>query len=377
MSNMPGSKNRPAPFMRLDFLDALRCFAMIYVVISHLIVIPEPNLLVPASIKPLFVNGGVAGVSLFFVLSAFSLSYSMNARSGEMMLTKRFYIRRFFRIAPLFYLMMLLYWIRDAAGFNVLHPLSEVLINVSLLFNFVPAYIGGFVWASWTIGVIVLFYLLFPLINRYIRNLYSALAFFVAAVLMSRGWSFFVINYGEATGYLKVTDITSVWEFGFLQNLPVLACGIVIYHLYYDYLIKMNQKKRQRAGLISIISFIIFYAALLTEPMQNIIWGKNILHGICFSLLVVGLGLKPFGFLVNSKIVYLGKISYSMYLFHPLIIFTIIPAYRFIYGQMPADILGYFTSLLVTLILLTIISLISYRYIERPGMTLGEKLIRK
>lgn len=377
MSNKSGSKNRPEPFMRLDFLDALRCFAMIYVAISHLIVIPEPNLLVPASIKPLFVNGGVAGVSLFFVLSAFSLSYSMNARSGEMLLTKRFYIRRFFRIAPLFYLMMLLYWIRDAAGFNVLHPLSEVLINASLLFNFVPAYIGGFVWASWTIGVIVLFYLIFPLIHRYIRNLYAALAFFVAAVLMSRGWSYFVIHYGEATGYLKVTDITSVWEFGFLQNLPVLACGIVIYHLYFDYLIKMNQKRRQIGGLISIISFIIFYAALLTEPMQNIIWGKNILHGICLSLLVIGLGLKPFGFLVNSKTVYLGKISYSMYLLHPLIIFTITPAYRFIYGQMPVDFLGYLASLLVTLVLLTIISLISYRYIERPGMALGEKLIRR
>jgi len=377
MSNKPESKNRPDPFMRLDFLDALRCFAMIYVAISHLIVIPEPNLSVPASIKPLFTNGGVAGVSLFFVLSAFSLSYSMNARSGEMMLTKRFYIRRFFRIAPLFYLMMLLYWIRDAAGFNVLHPLSEVIVNASLLFNLVPAFIGGFVWASWTIGVIVIFYLLFPVIHRYIRNLYAALAFFVAAVLMSRGWSYFVINYGEATGYLKVTDITSVWEFGFLQNLPVLACGIVIYHLYYDYLIKMNQKKQQTAGLISILSFIIFYAALLTEPMQNIIWGKNILHGICVSLFVLSLGLKPFGFLVNSKTVYLGKISYSMYLFHPLIIFTIIPAYRLIYGLIPSDIVGYLASFLVTMILLTVISLITYKYIERPGMTLGEKLIRK
>jgi peptidoglycan/LPS O-acetylase OafA/YrhL len=105
------------------------------------------------------------------------------------------------------------------------------------------------------------------------------------------------------------------------------------------------------------------------------LWGINILHGICFSLLVLGLGLKSFSFLINSKTVYLGKASYSMYLLHPIIIFTIIPVYRLLYSFMPADILGYLASLLITLIPLVFISLISYRYIERTGIALGEKLI--
>ena len=102
----------------------------------------------------------------------------------------------------------------------------------------------------------------------------------------------------------------------------------------------------------------------------------NILHGICFSLIVLGLGLKPFRTLINSKTVYLGKASYSIYLLHPIIIFTIIPFYRCIYGFMPSDILGYLSSLLITLIPLIIISLISYKYIERPGVALGEKFIK-
>jgi len=376
MSNKLINRDRTQPFLRLDFLDSLRCFAIIYVVISHLAVIPKPNLSIPEWIEPLIVNGGDAGVSLFFILSAFSLTYSMDARSGETMLTRSFYIRRFFRIVPLFYLMILLYWIRDAAIFNVMHPLSEVLINASLLFNLVPACITGFVWASWTIGVIALFYLLFPLIHRYIRNLNAALALFVVSVLISWGWSYFVLNYGEATGYLKADDINFVLNFGFLQNLPVFICGVVIYRLFFDYLVKMNQKARRLSGLICIFSFAFFYAALLTEHMQNLLWGMNILRGICFSLLVLGLGLKPFGFLVNSKTAYLGKVSYSMYLFHPLLIFTIIPFYRRIYGFVPVDFLGYLTSLLITLILLTIISLISYKYIERPGIALGEKFIK-
>jgi peptidoglycan/LPS O-acetylase OafA/YrhL len=111
--------------------------------------------------------------------------------------------------------------------------------------------------------------------------------------------------------------------------------------------------------------------------MQNIIWGKTILRGICFSLIVLGLGLQPFNFLINSKTAYLGKASYSMYLFHPILIFTIIPVYRWLYSFTPYDILGYLASLLITLIPLVFISLISYRYIERQGIFLGEKLISR
>lgn len=365
------------PYVRLGFLDSLRCFAIIYVVISHLILIPQPNLAIPEWLAPFLINGGDAGVSLFFVLSAFSLSYAMDKRAKEKRLLRNFYVRRFFRIAPLFYLLMLLYWIRDAAVFGVFHPFSEILVNASLLFNLVPSCITGFVWASWAIGVVTVLYLIFPVIHRYIRNLHRALALFIFSILTSWSWSYFVKYYGVATGYLKADDVGFVWGFGFLQHLPVFACGIIVYHLFFDYFSKTNQKSRQTYGMLFILAFIFFYGVLLTENIQNIMWGKKILHGICFSLLVLGLGLKPFNFLVNDKTASLGRTSYSMYLFHPLLIFTVIPVYRRIYNFIPTDMLGYLSSLLITLFLLTIISLLSYRYIERTGMAMGEKFIVK
>jgi peptidoglycan/LPS O-acetylase OafA/YrhL len=347
------------------------------VIISHLTLIPQPNLLIPDWIAPFIINGGDAGVNLFFVLSAFSLSYSMDKRANEAMPTGKFYVRRFFRIAPLFYFMMLVYWIRDANTFGVLHSVSEVLINASLLFNLIPTFITGFVWASWTIGVIALLYLLFPLIYKYIRNLPAALALLVASILMARGWFFFVVNHGEAIEYLKSDQINWTWRFGFLENLPVFVCGVVTYRLFFDYFIKMNKKAQKICGFLFIISFLFFYALLLTERMQNALWEKHILHGMCFSLLVLGLGLKPLSFLVNSKTVYWGKVSYSLYLFHPIIIFTIIPAYRWLYNFIPGDILGYLASLLITLAILIGLSLISYRYIERTGIALGEIIINR
>lgn len=364
-------------FVRLDFLDSLRCVAIFYVIVSHLALIPQPNLMIPDWMSAFIINGGNAGVSLFFVLSAFSLSYAMDARANEYRLNRNFYIRRFFRIAPLFYLMILIYWIRDAAVFGIMHPVYEILINASLLFNLAPAHITGFVWASWTIGVIALLYLIFPLIHKFVRTLIAAAAFFVLSVFVALMWTYFIMHYGETIGYVNADNMNFVLGFGFLQQLPVFACGIVTYRLFSGYLGKMNQRRKNIYGMILMVSFVSFYAILLTGYFQTIFWGINILHGICFSLLVLGLGLKPFRLLVNPKTVYPGKASYSMYLFHPIFIFTFIPLYYRCYGNLPTETLGYLASLLITLVPLTVISLISYRYIERPGIALAEKLIKK
>ncbi|MDI6741375.1 MAG: acyltransferase [Smithella sp.] len=370
-------KETTEPFVRLDFLDSLRCFAIIYVVVSHLILIPQPPLAIPSWIAPLLINGGYAGVSLFFILSAFSLCFALDSRRSEPDLIKRFYLRRFFRIAPLFYLMLFIYWIRDAALMGVIHPISEVLINASLFFNLIPAYITGFVWASWTIGVMAILYLLFPLIYRWIRSLPAALILFIVSVLLSWGWSYFVLNCGETAGYLKANDKSFALGFGFLQHLPVFVCGVIIYRLFFDYFSKLNAQKRRMYGWTCLILFIPFYAVLLTDKLQNMLWGLSILHGFCLSLLVLGLGLKPLGFLINAKTSYLGRATYSMYLFHPLIIFSIIPVYRQIYNIFPNEMMGYLVSLLMTLAVLIPISLVSYKYIERTGIALGEKLFSR
>jgi peptidoglycan/LPS O-acetylase OafA/YrhL len=375
MHSNPTDKGYADPFIRLDFVDSLRFFAILYVIICHLMVIPHPYLAVPEWIRPFIFNGGDAGVCLFFVLSAFSLSYSMDTRKGETNSTRRFYTRRFFRIAPLFYLMMLIYWIRDAAVFGFLHPVSEVLVNALLIFNLIPSCITGYVWASWTIGVIVWLYLLFPLIHKRVRNLTAALILLAASILIARGWSIFVIHYGEATGYLSADQTAYVWNFGFLQNLPVFVCGVVAYRLFFDYLVKMTPKAQRRTGLVLIISFVFFYTALLTEYIQNIFWGQHILHGICFSFLILALGLRPFSFLVNTKTVLLGKASYSLYLIHPIIIFTFAPLYYLCYASIPAYIPAYMVSLLITLIPLIILSLVCYKYIELPGVALGKIFI--
>jgi len=91
---------------RVPFLDALRGLAAIWVVVVHVAMLPSPRLQV-APFLDLFVVNGTMGVDLFFVVSAFSLCLSMPVHDREVRPMLGFALRRFFRIAPLFYLMIL------------------------------------------------------------------------------------------------------------------------------------------------------------------------------------------------------------------------------------------------------------------------------
>ena len=122
---------------RLEFLDALRGLAAAYVVIYHTIAIPQPSLGLPMWARTL-VMGGYTGVTLFFMVSAFSLYLTMPLRLKESHPTRAFYMHRFFRIAPLFYAILLATLIRDVLLFDVTHPPLDVASSVLFLFNAIP-----------------------------------------------------------------------------------------------------------------------------------------------------------------------------------------------------------------------------------------------
>jgi peptidoglycan/LPS O-acetylase OafA/YrhL len=68
---------------RLDFIDAIRGLAALYVVTYHLVLIPNPRLDLPFFMTS-FVLHGDTGVTLFFIASVFTLAYSVKKRYGNM-----------------------------------------------------------------------------------------------------------------------------------------------------------------------------------------------------------------------------------------------------------------------------------------------------
>lgn len=144
-------------------LTSLRFFFAFLVMLSHYQI---------AGI-PLFSEGYI-GVSFFFILSGFVLTYAYKERMGEGSISKKdFYVARFARIYPLHLLTFLLALI---IAFVISAPFTwdMMVLNLLLLQSWVPdpAYYFAFNGPSWSISDEAFFYLIFPFLLYFITRMY-------------------------------------------------------------------------------------------------------------------------------------------------------------------------------------------------------------
>ncbi|MFA1645349.1 MAG: acyltransferase family protein, partial [Enterobacteriaceae bacterium] len=169
-STAKGGDNAPASRKPgLEGLNSLRGVAAVLIVIFHVLGIHGLKIPPQFSVVPAYFG---LGVPLFFVISAFSLFLSTTSRVGKEGWLSSYAIRRFMRIAPLFYFIAVFYVIYIPLQFDSYISPMSFLGTISLLFNLMPGNHESMVWAGWTIGVEVLFYLIVPYLLVFVRNLY-------------------------------------------------------------------------------------------------------------------------------------------------------------------------------------------------------------
>jgi peptidoglycan/LPS O-acetylase OafA/YrhL len=116
---------------RLAHIDALRGLAMLWILAYHLYDSKSQAWLLPNQLGML-VQQGYFGVQLFLIISGFSIFYSLKyTHSGGDHRYRNFFIRRFFRIAPLFYFAIALYLLVDGWGPRAFAPQGLSWLNVA------------------------------------------------------------------------------------------------------------------------------------------------------------------------------------------------------------------------------------------------------
>ena len=119
----------------------------------------------------LLVNNGKYGVQLFYIASAFTLFLSCVIRKEEK--NKNFFIQRFFRITPIYYIAIFTYLFifidaSNSYNVNLRHcnddniSFLDFLSNIIFLSSANPFWAGSIVPGGITISVEVIFYLIFP-----------------------------------------------------------------------------------------------------------------------------------------------------------------------------------------------------------------------
>ena len=175
---------------------------------------PESSLHVPVSLESVVRFGG-SGVFLFFVISGFSLSMTMSRHLKHSSPMISYGLSRFFRIAPLFYVLLVVTLIRDHFLFHLSHSRREIVENALFLFNFLPGYQLGIVWASWTIGIEMIYYCFFPLLYR--LGVKQKLGLSLAVMLL----------YCALVRIFSQTAILFLFFFGYV---PIFVFGELAFH---------------------------------------------------------------------------------------------------------------------------------------------------
>ena len=327
----------------------------------------------------------LAGIPLFFIISAFTLYLSLEKKAGEKRRVLKFYLRRFFRIAPLFYVLLIFVVLSCLITQKGLPSWLDVLANFTFTFNIFPQYSISIFHGGWTIGVEMLFYLVLPLIFIGINNIWRSILLFTGIYFLSKG---IVPLLGTIIGE-DVMMSTNYYYYNFFHWAYIFPVGVICYQIYKSYLPKIRSEYRAHAALcILLLSLIILFIFIGNTPLSEKLYdlyeplaGLTLLFTmspIAIVLLVLSLSLTPNRFIVNRFTRFFGAISYSLYLIHPFVIDPLKPAYLYIYDHTfySTDI-NLLLCTVLTLLIVTPVSLLTYHLIETPGIGMGKKVMAR
>lgn len=353
---------------KLAFVDALRGIAVLAVVLSH-----SP---LPASASRL-TTMGAHGVQLFFVVSAFTLFLSMEAKyHTEHRPNLNFFVRRFFRIAPAFYFAAMFYLLKDGwdASFWAPDGIHVLQIASALLFlhGWHPETINAIVPGGWSIAVEMTFYLFVPLCFIFIRSvraaLFASFILLVAGVVLGR---LLQPQLAAAYGPDHIALVNYFIQLWFPSQACVFPLGFALFYLFRNHV----ARSRDAPGAAVLIS-LSAYLCLAFSSGGYALLPSHLMYGLAFVLLGYALAVHPFKFLVNPVLCHIGKVSFSVYLFH----FWVLSLVKDHIGPLITSINPYAASL-VFYVCATFFSVavatLAYLGIEKPGQMMGRMLIER
>jgi peptidoglycan/LPS O-acetylase OafA/YrhL len=342
--------------LRLSYLDSLRGLAAVAVAFFHYVLFYKEEILlhsqfsVESNLLSYFNNTidlGKISVLVFFMISGFVIPYSI--KSSGKTAVNLFVISRFFRLYPV-------YWLSVIIGVIIYNISWSVgLVNLTMFQQFigVPNVIGLY----WTLQIELVFYFLMIVLvllkknNDLKTNFLMSLVFLVIALLMS------------------------VCRFYFEVKLPValpLALSVMFFGSYWRNFI-INEDTDAKKKSFRYICIYIVVIPIIAKLAYDIDFGfhENWIKYVIsyFSALAIFL----FATLIkysNMFFVFLGKISYSVYLFHPI---------TFHLSEKYIDSLGIRIGgrIALHLILLIVFSYVTYNIVEKYSIQLGRKVKNK
>jgi len=398
---------------RLKFLDALRGIAALTVAVQHFAERGWPSYF---RFSEGVVRPGELGVLLFFLCSGFIIPASLE-RYDDL---RRFWIGRFFRLFPLYWFVVgiaLLLHVVHVAPLRrfpldrdyLAHPLLNTLTNLTSLQQFTrlphaagPSLVIG---ASWSLAYEMAFYVMVSLlflVGRHRASVRTAAVALVGAVVVGDYVPAYLLTQPTKPGWMLIAAMTVALALALVAAvdprhrllataLAVLLVPLVLNRpdpLWFSALVfgsmftgtvlyrwTRGEVSSRSAAAVYVGALLAVFCCLLgqvyphREPLTGaaVDWWHPELATFAGAYLLFGAGLLLRHRQFPRPLVYLGAISYSVYLVHPVVL-EVVPR---VTGRGEG---ARWSNLVLGVALSVAISSVTYRVVEQPGIRLGRRV---
>jgi peptidoglycan/LPS O-acetylase OafA/YrhL len=354
----------------LPNLNPLRGFLALTVVLLHIPLMTKNFDLPYFNEWPIF-NRGYEAVWVFFSLSGFLIIRLLfvEKKKSTTIQVKEFYLRRIYRIYPVYYLILgfgLVYYLvllpNLGVEYKVTYTAQEALFwCVAFLPNvfFSLHDPGGILSVLWSIGIEEQFYLIIAPISKWIKTQFFGTFLFVFTIV----W--FVLYFVPSLEFLRSYR---------MQYFYFTAGGLLAILHEQQKIPFLILKKIPRALLYC--SFLIYFFTDWLHPSSDL--GLHLISLVIFPLSILNLSHEK-EWIIQSKLAeFLGEISYGIYMYHMIALNAII----FMNLQLRLDLIVHpFVFILLlnlsTILLTILLATLSYHLIEKKCIALKKRTFLK
>lgn len=302
-------------------------------------------------------NMASLGVTIFFTLSGFLITFLLlkekDKSLSDKINIKHFYIRRVLRIWPLYFLYLFLclivYFIYNVEyKYETIFYYVFLLANIPLILSQTLPYLGHF----WSIAVEEQFYLFWPWIAKINRSRLLKNTIILLIILLVIKYFFYFLD----ITYQISMPLTAITTTRFYCMIIGCIAGILFYSesKIIDYLSSIY---------FSIFCWLILFLAMINKfNISSSLVDHEIISIVTVSIILTQIKRENHLIDLDSKVFdFLGKISYGIYVYHPLILFL----FTQYIGKFTEDIWYNYMFVFVAVFMLVIfVSYLSYNFFE-------------